>query len=117
MCSSLTILLVGVSFNVPRPTAIYTLSLHDALPIYSAAFSTCRPHRRSKSGPNASTWPQALRSPWARDRSACGHVEAFGPDLDRKSTRLNSSHLGISYAVFCLKKKKLILNMSTTRDH
>src|SRR5262245_63986917 len=36
----------------------------------------------------------------------------LGPDLDRKSTRLNSSHLGISYAVFCLKKKKKNTNMS-----
>src|SRR6266508_3629330 len=64
-------------FNDTATTEIYTLSLHDALPI-----SPCTPHRaRSCSSP----WP----APWR----------------DRKSTRLNSSHVAISYAVFCSKKK------------
>src|SRR5690606_42101308 len=70
------------------PTEIYTLSLHDALPI----------------------------CPWARLRSATSRMgrsmfasgrRCAGP-RDRKSTRLNSSHVKISYAVFCLKKKKKI---------
>src|SRR5690606_40803379 len=61
---------------------IYTLSLHDALPI---------------SGPQA-----RLRRPVAAQRGQ--HPGARGED--RKSTRLNSSHVKISYAVFCLKKKK-----------
>src|SRR6266704_4942078 len=66
-------------FNDPATTEIYTLSLHDALPICprctrtSTRTPTCGPTRR----------------PWT----------------DRKSTRLNSSHVSISYAVFCLKKK------------
>src|SRR5438132_9937485 len=76
-------------FNDTAPSEFYTLSLHDALPI-------CIPDRRSRrpGGPAASTW---RRSSTGRRRPA---------DLDRKSTRLNSSHTVISYAVFCLKKKK-----------
>src|SRR6266850_1257119 len=68
-------------FNDTATTEIYTLSLHDALPI--------------------SRWPvlatiRGVRRYWTV------------PSRDRKSTRLNSSHLVISYAVFCLKKKKQI---------
>src|SRR5215469_17849936 len=66
-------------FNDTATTEIYTLSLHDALPI-SAWWSSAR------------TRPPV---PWARPRRR-----------DRKSTRLNSSHVESSYAVFCLKKKK-----------
>src|SRR5471030_2503570 len=69
-------------FNDTAPTEIYTLSLHDALPICSS----------SRSG---------LRG--LRNGQACRHQPRG--EADRKSTRLNSSHLGISYAVFCLKKK------------
>src|SRR2546430_7190734 len=67
-------------FNDTATTEIYTLSLHDALPI-------------SPDGPLA-VGPASM--PW---------LEA-GHRRDRKSTRLNSSHSQISYAVFCLKKKK-----------
>src|SRR5437899_4512828 len=71
-------------FNNPKTTAIYTLSLHDALPIYmkQVAFFI------------QDTWRITPR------------LTLTGVMRDRKSTRLNSSHLGISYAVFCLKKKK-----------
>src|SRR6266568_6388269 len=74
-------------FNDPATTEIYTLSLHDALPI---------------------SWPKR------RGTSPCCCAGAGGPPRpklprgapgDRKSTRLNSSHSSISYAVFCLKKK------------
>src|SRR5262245_65136152 len=78
-------------FTDPATTEIYTLSLHDALPI-------CRRSSRCASAAWASpcvTWRGSTR--WPRRSS---------PTSDRKSTRLNSSHLGISYAVFCLKKKK-----------
>src|SRR5256885_16520570 len=68
-------------FNDTATTEIYTLSLHDALPI-------CRR-------------PKFLLAPPTRLVKACAFCER-----DRKSTRLNSSHLVISYAVFCLKKKK-----------
>src|SRR6266511_5240090 len=65
-------------FNDTATTEIYTLSLHDALPIYQRLSWDSIGHLRCGS--------------WS-----CG---------DRKSTRLNSSHVKISYAVFCLKKKK-----------
>src|SRR5436305_7028681 len=66
-------------FNDPAPTEIYTLSLHDALPIRRGNRCTHTPP------PEAAADSQSHR--------------------DRKSTRLNSSHVRISYAVFCLKKK------------
>src|SRR5256885_5281387 len=68
-------------FNDTATTEIYTLSLHDALPILQHV-------------------DRGRRARWYR----CARPE--GVRLDRKSTRLNSSHLVISYAVFCLKKKK-----------
>src|SRR2546422_3718919 len=72
-------------FNDTATTEIYTLSLHDALPICeSGETAGARPVREG-----------CCRSPGTR-----------GPHTDRKSTRLNSSHGYISYAVFCLKKKK-----------
>src|SRR5947207_7135826 len=78
-------------FNDTASTAIYTLSLHDALPILGVPFSSVTvPVRMSVVEP---TWP--CRKPVRRRKR------------DRKSTRLNSSHTVISYAVFCLKKKKL----------
>src|SRR5438045_4874178 len=67
-------------------TEIYTLSLHDALPIL-----------------HPSDLADVLA---ALEESVRARVIAELPERDRKSTRLNSSHLGISYAVFCLKKKK-----------
>src|SRR5256885_4777593 len=70
-------------FNDTATTEIYTLSLHDALPIFPTQVVVRRRH------PRAHHWPHR-----------------GSPVPDRKSTRLNSSHLVISYAVFCLKKKK-----------
>src|SRR5437899_4382192 len=80
-------------FNDPSTTGIYTLSLHDALPIWSARRVRRRLGRRRGGRSIRPHRPHRGRS----RRGRCG---------DRKSTRLNSSHLGISYAVFCLKKKK-----------
>src|SRR5215208_8084950 len=71
--------LVCCFFNDTATTEIYTLSLHDALPIWHAP-------RRPRGAPGA----RSTRAP--------------PPRPDRKSTRLNSSHVAISYAVFCLKK-------------
>src|SRR5438552_9799865 len=68
-------------FNDTATTEIYTLSLHDALPISCTS-----------------------RGPGSRD--GCGESPPSRRGSDRKSTRLNSSHQIISYAVFCLKKKK-----------
>src|SRR6201746_2640169 len=72
-------------FNDTATTEIYTLSLHDALPISS----TTRPEVLHPSAIPVSTIAVVCTS-----------------SKDRKSTRLNSSHMSISYAVFCLKKKK-----------
>src|SRR3712207_8974655 len=84
-------------FNDTATTEIYTLSLHDALPICGAL-----PPRRAA----ARADDGVARRPGAHRGAAAGHaVAADGGALDRKSTRLNSSHANISYAVFCLKKK------------
>src|SRR5207249_12143461 len=84
-------------YTPPPPPHPYTLSLHDALPIF----------------------PRTLHQAMELDRVIGDHgldlainlevpreIEAVVADEDRKSTRLNSSHVSISYAVFCLKKKK-----------
>src|SRR3712207_7622458 len=80
-------------FNDTATTEIYTLSLHDALPIYLAqqVLGLLRAQRRMGLGPPVDLGQEA-------------HVLADGPPRqDRKSTRLNSSHANISHAVFCLK--------------
>src|SRR5690606_41964347 len=99
---------------VPPPTAIYTLSLHDALPIYADVDSAQpqpaqgRPLRRL--GPLAGVEVDEAVQVLAGENPARHPEERFqalqGKGQDRKSTRLNSSHVKISYAVFCLKKKK-----------
>src|SRR3712207_7141151 len=100
---------VSVFFNDTATTEIYTLSLHDALPILhlgtredGAAVGVVDDHlaiaparvaldpRAQEVAPDVEAFDQAEKAP------------------DRKSTRLNSSHANISYAVFCLKKKKLL---------
>src|SRR5260221_6208694 len=72
-------------FNDTATTEIYTLSLHDALPILANHSPTFRP---------------------LAVLLDCTVVTYSAAESDRKSTRLNSSHTVISYAVFCLKKKK-----------
>src|SRR2546429_2108821 len=84
-------------FNDTATTEIYTLSLHDALPISSTLITGCPAARCSLAC-------AAIYRNWA-SRSG-----------DRKSTRLNSSHGYISYAVFCLKKKKKLLKISEDHD-
>src|SRR5438067_7639756 len=76
-------------FNYTATTEIYTLSLHDALPIFNV--SRLDYLRGLKEICDKKQWL------FMSDEVQCG--------LDRKSTRLNSSHVSISYAVFCLKKK------------
>src|SRR2546430_17461532 len=79
-------------FNDTATTEIYTLSLHDALPISDGRRECVSSRARC-----ASTWRRRPCTPlWSSSPSR----------VDRKSTRLNSSHSQISYAVFCLKKKK-----------
>src|SRR6266851_5096408 len=89
--SSFALLFCFFFFNDTATTEIYTLSLHDALPISARAWGDgaafCFP------SPDSATSSQ-----------------------DRKSTRLNSSHITISYAVFCLKKKKKEFFLYRGRD-
>src|SRR2546430_7527830 len=93
MCTTRSRCIAFFFFNDTATTEIYTLSLHDALPISVGigsrpCFLDLRPEVQGLHGPSQ------LR-PEARPK-------------DRKSTRLNSSHSQISYAVFCLKKKKFL---------
>src|SRR3712207_8080823 len=80
-------------FNDTAATEIYTLSLHDALPICGDGAGAAGGPRRRPAGAHG----QPLLLPHLPG-AARGHRGA-----DRKSTRLNSSHANISYAVFCLK--------------
>src|SRR3712207_8475864 len=97
-------------FNDTATTEIYTLSLHDALPIYDDQVPDCHVQRRARLSAAGAT------PTFARARSGMPGTRrgGRGPTAqDRKSTRLNSSHANISYAVFCLKKKKHHYTMST----
>src|SRR3712207_7822113 len=109
-------------FNDAATTEIYTLSLHDALPIYARPRAGHDPgdpaaqgrrHRRlRRDGGDAPPLhpegpPEPLGAPARRGlRALRGDRGGEARRRDRKSTRLNSSHANISYAVFCLKKKK-----------
>src|SRR5690606_42042660 len=102
------------SFSHPPPTVIYTLSLHDALPIFYRQYLAYMNHINAVDFDDLialSLWllqdNPDVKARWQKkiayllvdeyqDTNAC---------QDRKSTRLNSSHVKISYAVFCLKKK------------
>src|SRR5574337_1397706 len=93
-------------FNDTATTEIYTLSLHDALPILISELRA------------VTLVPGLEPMPGTRERRGWLPAGACKPVLgDRKSTRLNSSHHSISYAVFCLKKKKLLyFEMSDEQD-
>src|SRR5207302_11331582 len=101
-------LLFSFFLTHPPPPVLYTLSLHDALPISSRPRPAAAPSRRPK---NAGI---RLRESGAGAWKSFHYLMSFHTSaaavnlrrLDRKSTRLNSSHVKISYAVFCLKKKK-----------
>src|SRR2546427_1450067 len=92
-------------FNDTATTEIYTLSLHDALPISTRA-------ALDKAGAREQSTVSTHATNKARQRCLASMRQFMPPGYcapvrgDRKSTRLNSSHSQISYAVFCLKKKK-----------
>src|SRR5207247_6722444 len=100
-------LLVSLSFFLtdPLPSEIYTLSLHDALPIFGARHVRAGAGRRPAA---RAAGPPSAQLPVHQPRPESGPRDEQVAELmaDRKSTRLNSSHEWISYAVFCLKKKK-----------
>src|SRR3712207_8605069 len=100
-------------FNDTATTEIYTLSLHDALPIccprLSAVAFGLAMRELSRVDSSFATFFGIHGGLVMATIAACGSEEQKTRWLprDRKSTRLNSSHANISYAVFCLKKKKI----------
>src|SRR3712207_8391527 len=89
-------------FNDTATTEIYTLSLHDALPISQQEDRQRGPQSRLERAEDQQQTGQRGHRP---DQLG-PHLRAGQLGVDRKSTRLNSSHANISYAVFCLKKTK-----------
>src|SRR5207302_10727642 len=106
VCSSCLYLCFFLFFSTaPSTSDFYSLSLHDALPIslgLSRSNRSIRSRIRSSSRRSASS----LRSSTNSRRKPASSPGCSICSRDRKSTRLNSSHVKISYAVFCLKKKK-----------
>src|SRR2546430_4896124 len=98
-------------FNDTATTEIYTLSLHDALPIYLDAYL---------SATQLGITLASLALGWIGEQFLVNILEPFfalariHSHADRKSTRLNSSHSQISYAVFCLKKKNSLSDFSSS---
>src|SRR3712207_9291087 len=93
-------------FNDTATTEIYTLSLHDALPISQVRAWSHQACYTISHGDGRSLMQSTLREVEQMVRAVPAWRSA-PLQLDRKSTRLNSSHANISYAVFCLKKKKV----------
>src|SRR5690606_42028280 len=103
----------NVSYNHPTTTKIHTPSLHDALPIYLptvpiiiSEWTNLNPNNINRMLHYANDWAAIKKN--ATQSYAEAIREGHFKTKDRKSTRLNSSHVKISYAVFCLKKKKNI---------
>src|SRR5690606_42104558 len=95
--------LLASRHDEPAPAEIYTLSLHDALPICNnEEFRKLDFSGMKLTLSGGMALQQATAERWHKV-TGCEICEGYG--IDRKSTRLNSSHVKISYAVFCLKKK------------
>src|SRR3712207_8418660 len=101
--SSRLLLFLFFFFNDTATTEIYTLSLHDALPIWPGPLLARHP------------LPEPVRAEPGRSGPRMCFAVRLGED--RKSTRLNSSHANISYAVFCLKKKILLKTVQLTTQN
>src|SRR5690348_17441455 len=103
------LLLLSFFFNDTATTEIYTLSLHDALPIYHYELLGALRGQHKRLEPVLVTLTDASEVfPLFQHAGTEMLYMLEGVMVDRKSTRLNSSHPSISYAVFCLKKKKKI---------
>src|SRR5207253_8559164 len=103
-------------YTSPAPASTYTLSLHDALPIlerFTAA--TASELEANKCEVRAAGRIVSIRLMGKADRNDAAGGAHFALIGDRKSTRLNSSHVAISYAVFCLKKKKTKKEKKTSK--
>src|SRR5439155_23685785 len=99
---------VSFFFNDTATTEIYTLSLHDALPISVRALA-----RHARAPRNRRRRPRIALEGANELLDRRGDLGRHAGD--RKSTRLNSSHVAISYAVFCLKKKKTTRPTNTNK--
>src|SRR5690606_41429475 len=100
--------------TVTTCTSIYTLSLHDALPISCLPAIPAR-SVKAVSAPQArlrrrQIWLRKQRQVWTQTGCRCFRSQICRRRRDRKSTRLNSNHVKISYAVFCLKKQTTYTN-------
>src|SRR3712207_7193493 len=106
-----------VFFNDTATTEIYTLSLHDALPILVGTGMEEKTARDSGQVilSRVAGIVDSVTGDQVTVRDEDGTLHTYR--LDRKSTRLNSSHANISYAVFCLKKKKSSHSRSSPRTH
>src|SRR5439155_25997342 len=110
-CSQLLQLLASCQVSAASPRC--TLSLHDALPISSkrSAFRWWRRSQDATAAADQTTGRDRLGDCRQDGEGNTRHVgRTADPRLDRKSRRLNSSHVAISYAVFCLRKKADVLN-------
>src|SRR5690606_41877182 len=105
-------LIISLPTSLPTPCCPYT-TLFRSRCSESARLSRYQEFGRSAPPALSAPWRRSLESPgWPRTpagRQLPTGSDPRGPSLDRKSTRLNSSHVKISYAVFCLKKKKTLL--------
>src|SRR5207247_10471216 len=103
--------------DAPSTAEIYALSLHDALPIYEVLGGSSSEGREAEINRHASVVTERIRHKRSDAKLGFGAAVEVALTLpnprDRKSTRLNSSHEWISYAVFCLKKTK----NTQTRSH
>src|SRR5204863_8947906 len=112
---TLSLIVYCFFLSAPPTSGIYTLSLHDALPICVVIEGDIAPAERDERAPLPAPAAADVEEQVVPDDDVVGEAapaDVVDPEEDRKSTRLNSSHVEISYAVFCLKKKNSINQQS-----
>src|SRR5690554_7588043 len=105
--------IILIIFNDSATSVIYTLSLHDALPIFLSGHRLSDPPVTAIVRKSIGKCAQALGVRQDSGAPDIGRDGLWYPG-DRKSTRLNSSHVRISYAVFCLIKKNILIIVIST---